>query len=117
MVEWPKGLLAVCDVDTLTPVAYINVYEQNDIWIKTEGCEGCPEESRRRCCGRCAFRMEAGCAWHFETGDAMRAKPFVCVVRPFPTKRKVYCQLEYLCVQGLDKGKTLSMRQLELMEE
>ena len=105
-MKWPEGKLAVVDMKEATPVAYINLYEQDDIWLKIKGCEDCPWESRIRCCGNCAFLMERGCAWHFEKGDNTKAKPFVCVVRPTPENATSFCQQEYLCVKGTNEGKT-----------
>ena len=104
-MKWPEGKLAVVDMKEATPVAYINLYEQDDIWLKIRGCEDCPWEARIRCCGNCAFLMERGCAWHYEKGDNTKAKPFVCVVRPSPDKISGFCQLEYQCAAGTNKGK------------
>ena len=103
-MQWPEGKLAVVDMKEATPVAYINLYEQDDIWLKVKGCEDCPWESRIRCCGRCAFLMERGCAWHFERGDLTKSKPFVCVVRPTPESAKAFCRQEYLCIKGTKKN-------------
>ena len=104
------GVLAVCDTEEASPVAFLNLYEPGDAWIKIQGCDVCTMESRKRCCGNCAFLMERGCAWHFEKGDNTRAKPFVCVVRPFPNTAKGFCQLEYECVSGKHRGKVRRVR-------
>jgi len=103
-------LLVLCSMQDASPVAYMNIYEPGDIWIKIRGCEDCPWEARQRCCGNCAFLMERGCAWHYEKGDNTKAKPFVCVVRPAPNNASSFCQLEYECIKGKNKGKVRRVR-------
>lgn len=92
-------------MENASPVGFMNVYEPGDVWVKTKGCENCPWESRIRCCGKCAFLMERGCAWHYERGDNTKAKPFVCVARPTPEPAISYCQQEYLCIKGTNRGR------------
>lgn len=111
MINIPENeTLVLCSLNNATVAAFFNVYEPGDIWLKTKGCDGCPIESRQRCCGKCAFLMERGCAWHYEKGDNTKAKPFVCVVRPTPEPAISFCQQEYLCVKGTNQGKTRRVR-------
>ena len=46
-MEWPsiEGKAVICSLDDPTPVAYANVYENGDIWVKIQGCEACPIEN------------------------------------------------------------------------
>ena len=102
-------LLVIVNMDAEV-VGYRNLYDPGDEWLKVKGCENCPEESRRRCCGRCGHRMSKGCSWHIEKGDYTTGKPFVCVVRPVPDACKSTCQQEYLCTTGPHAGKTRRTR-------
>jgi hypothetical protein len=103
---WPEGQLALVDIAEATPVAFINVYEQGDIWMKVQGCEACQQEAPSRCCGKCPFAMNEGCAWHFQKTGIVPAKPLNCVILPLILKKqKVGCNLIYRCVAGKHKGK------------
>lgn len=95
-----KERAAVCLLDDPTPVAYLNIYEEGDVWVKINNCEGC---SRRGCCGDCPMLSSIGCYWHLENPGRSH-KPYVCVVYPYPDTRKPYCQLEFRCVQGSREG-------------
>jgi hypothetical protein len=96
----PKGqLLCIVNMEAEV-VGYRNLYDPGDEWVKICGCEECPEESQRRCCGKCGHRMAKGCSWHVEKGDLTTGKPFVCVVRPLPSHAHSFCQQEYRCVEG-----------------
>ena len=104
-MKWPDKKLIVIDMEKATPVAYINVYEQNDIWIKIQGCEKCGLPSPKRCCGNCPFATEKGCWWHYE-GGRVSPKPFRCIALPEIKKNQQQgCSLIYECVQGSKKGK------------
>ena len=95
-------VLAVIPTDDPSPVAYMNLYEPGDVWVKVQGCESCPPDAVRHCCGRCPHRMDAGCQWHFE--GRISAKPHVCVVEPSPVECRSFCQLVYKCVKGSHLG-------------
>ncbi len=104
-IEWPEGELVVVDMKEATPVAYINVYEQGDVWIKIQGCEACKMPAPQRCCGKCPFATEKGCWWHYE-GTTVPPKPLNCVALPkIIQKRSEKCTLIYKCVAGSMKGK------------
>ena len=104
MIKWPDKNLVVCDIDEATPVAYINVYEDNDIWLKVQGCEACEREKPQRCCGGCPFVMADGCKFNFDKG--VSTKPFMCVVLPLIIKNQMKgCSLIYKAVAGSMVGK------------
>ena len=90
------------EMDNPNPIAYFNVYEEGDIWVKTQGCEACSLENRRKCCGNCPMFSEQGCFFHLQKdGDN---KPYRCVVRPEPDICLSWCALEFECIQGSKKG-------------
>lgn len=94
-----KKISVLCFVDSPVPLAYFNVYEEGDIWVKIKGCEGCINTSR--CCGKCPMLSEKGCFLHL---DNMLNKPYRCVVKPEPQVCIIWCQLEFQCVKGPKKG-------------
>ncbi len=89
-------------VDEPTPIAFLNLYEDGDRWNKIKGCEGCL--SIKKCCGTCPMLTSKGCTYHLEQRRHSN-KPLNCVINPVPTIAKSYCQLEYECIQGNNKGK------------
>jgi hypothetical protein len=102
--KWPDKNLVVCDIDEAVPIAYINVYEDNDVWIKVQGCEACGMKKPQRCCGKCPFAMDDGCKFNFDPG--ISTKPFMCVVMPTIVKHQMTgCNLIYKSVAGSMKGK------------
>jgi hypothetical protein len=107
-VEWPTQLLVAVDLEGSIPVAFINLYEVGDVWMKVQGCEKCQMEAPARCCGRCPFATMDGCAFHFKgfTVGRVSSKPLSCVVTPtIERKRTEKCSLIYKCTQGSMKGK------------
>jgi hypothetical protein len=94
--------LVIVEYDRPEVVAVANLYHPGDLWLKIRRCQDCPPESVRICCGKCPHRMDKGCQWHFE--GRRSAKPFVCTVDPDPRQTRSFCQLEYECVEGHDKG-------------
>ena len=117
-------MLVLVKYDKPETVAFVNLYNPGDLWLKVQGCEACTPEGVRNCCGKCPFRLgsewlqeiltslgvdvppldEKGrCIWHVE-GRRSR-KPFVCIVDPHPRHACSYCQLVFECVQGPKKGK------------
>lgn len=107
-------VLAVTPVDDPSPVAYMNLYDPGDTWVKIQGCEACEPERAARCCGvrpnptddynGCPFRGEFGCALHYERGP-WKSKPYHCAVLPLPTTTKGKCALVYECTEGPNRGK------------
>lgn len=93
----------VCPMDSPSPIAYLNIYENGDIWIKTKGCENCSWDNRKKCCGNCPMLTMRGCTYHLENIKSSR-KPLHCVIEPPPSKCKSYCQLEFQCAKGSHKG-------------
>ena len=119
-MELPKELqtetLVLCKVNEPIPVAYFNVYEVGDIWIKIKGCESCSEEGKERCCRGCAMQTPKGCLLHL-TRPAKSEKPYRCVIHPMPNKVISWCALEFKCVQGKHKGRIRKVREPDWLRE
>lgn len=87
-----------------SPVGFINVFEQGDVWIKIQGCEKCSKERRKKCCGTCPMLTpDAFCFWHIKAGSSS-SKPFYCAVLPTPDSCTPGCKLVYQCIKGSKKG-------------
>lgn len=96
-------------VDSPSPIAFLDVYEDGDKWVKVVGCEGCEEIGR--CCGSCPLLVPGkGCLLHLEAPTASR-KPYHCIVRPAPDTNWKWCQQEWLCVRGEHKGQIRRIRE------
>lgn len=95
-------LSALIEVDSPTPIAFLNVFENGDKWVKIKGCEDCPEEWRKKCCGNCPLKSDKGCSLHLQKPFQ---KPFSCIITPSPYVCKKNCVLEYRCVEGKNEGK------------
>ncbi len=94
---------AVIPVDSCSPVAYENVFEEGDRWERVRGCAACPVEERAHCCGGCKmFIAETGDCQLHDARD--RRKPLYCVVQPLPTSTNSRCSLEFHCVRGSRRG-------------
>lgn len=100
--EFVKEKLVLCSMDGQTAIAYLNIYEEGDVWLKTQGCEACSVENRRLCCNKCPMYSDKGCFLHL--GD-LENKPFTCVVYPVPGVHIGICSLEFECVSGKHKNK------------
>lgn len=96
--------MVLCTQDNPTVVAYFNIFDEGDIWIKTKGCEGCPWESRQLCCRGCPMNTEQGCLLHLQRPEDTN-KPFSCVTLPEPVTTLSYCQIEFECIGGKNRGK------------
>jgi hypothetical protein len=96
--EFTNEELAIVYSNKPVPVAYMNVYEKGDVWLKIKGCDSCPPEQAKKCCGRCPLVSDMGCFLHLDTFG--KNKPFNCVVKPSPRKHMANCALEYKCVCG-----------------
>lgn len=93
-----RKLLALVPLDEPSPVGFMNVYEEGDIWLKIRGCEEC----ENNCCGNCPLASDRGCYLHLINKG--QDKPYHCVVHPSPLKHRIDCVLEYGCIQGKHKG-------------
>ena len=94
----------LCLLDDPTPIAYFNVYEVGDIWVKIKGCKDCSLTNRVKCCGTCPHATANGdCAWHLEEGRS--SKPWMCIAWPTPDQANSKCSLEFKCTKGKHKGK------------
>ena len=99
-----KERAVLCLLNNPSPIAYFNVYEIGDIWVKIQGCESCNVEDRKKCCGTCPHVTGSGaCAWHLEKSRS--SKPWLCIAWPTPDQANSRCVLEYKCIQGKDKDK------------
>lgn len=99
-----EKICAIIPWNNPSPVGFMNVFEEGDIWVKVKGCEECPDESKAICCINCPSFTGSGCGYH-EGGAYSTNKPYQCVVKPTPDQGKSHCILEYLCVKGKYKGK------------
>ena len=88
-------ILALVPLDRPSPVGFMNVFDEDDIWIKIRGCEDCP--SKKICCGTCPMLNDKGCFLHL---DKSQSKPFRCIINPNPRNNLSWCQQEFQCVQG-----------------
>ncbi len=96
----PNVVLAIVPLDEPSPVGFMNVYEDGDLWEKIKGCDECPPENN--CCVNCPLSTDKGCYLHLIKKG--QDKPFHCVVHPSPLKHKPKCCLEYRCIKGSYKG-------------
>jgi len=101
--------LVITPVDSPSPVAFENVYEEGDRWEKVVGCEGCPNIDK--CCGNCPLLVPGkGCLLHLEAPRSSR-KPFRCVAWPTPKDNLSWCQQEWRCVRGSHAGEARRVRE------
>jgi len=103
VAEITKGMAFVLRVDDPSPVAFINVYDEGDVWVKIQGCEKCPEAERIKCCGTCPCVLADGrCYWHAHNphGHNGGMKPFHCIQNPLLTNCRSRCCIEYKCIEG-----------------
>lgn len=94
-------IVAILPLDNPSPVAFANVYEPGDLWIKVQGCEVC----ERGCCGNCGLFLKDTCQCSVHIIDKGSNKPFHCVVSPSPISRNSICKLVFRCVSGTNCGK------------
>ena len=91
----------LCSMKQPIPIAYFNIYERGDVWVKVKDCDGCSWENRQKCCGNCPLLTKAGCIPHLEGIK----KPFNCIIIPAPDVCHGWCQIEFECIEGKYKGK------------
>ena len=90
----------ICDTEKTEVLAYLDVFEIGDEWIKIKGCEGC--HNADKCCGNCPMLSDKGCFLH---SNGTLNKPYRCVVNPTPDTTLSWCQLEFKCIKGTNEGK------------
>jgi hypothetical protein len=90
------------------PIAYLNIYEEGDMWIKTQGCEAC--EDTFKCCGNCELLIDGQCGWQTVRRPATSRKPWNCIVKPYPDASMPFCALEFKCVRGVLEGQVRRVR-------
>jgi len=105
-----NDLLVLCMKEFPSPIAYCNVYEPGDAWLKTQGCESCDERGRELCCGKCPMTTPKGCLLHL-TNTKNSDKPYRCVVNPLPTDVHSWCAIEFKCQCGKNKDKIRKVRE------
>jgi hypothetical protein len=109
--EIPKNeKLFLCSIEDPTPIAFFNVFEEGDIWVKIKGCESCSDRGRKLCCGECKMATSLGCLIHLEQYPRGCRKPFSCITIPTPEKCMSYCSLEFKSVKGSKEGKIRKVR-------
>jgi len=103
-----KDMSVICRVKDASPVAFLNLFDEGDMWIKIKGCLDCPLEQRIKCCGNCPCILADGsCYWQMQKPHDRDGtmKSLSCIITPLPTKFSSRCCIEYLCVVGEKKGK------------
>ena len=111
MKDVSKKLSVVLSLDDPTPIAFLNVYEEGDVWVKIKGCEECPIESRKKCCGNCPLLTPDGqCSFHLESKKNSK-KPIHCIVKPYPNDCLKFCSLEFKCIKGSKEGKIRKVKE------
>lgn len=103
-------MMVVCPVDDPSPVMFLNVYESGDVWLKTQGCEACSEESKELCCRGCPMATPKGCLLHL-TNVGNSDKPFRCIKNPYPNNVRSWCAIEFTCIHGSNKGAIRRVRE------
>lgn len=105
MIDITKKRAVICNLDEPVPIAYLNIYEPGDIWVKSKGCESCSQENKAKCCNNCGmFSSKQGCTWHLDLPLANSGKPWNCIVKPYPDAAMSFCSLEYRCMRGSHEG-------------
>ena len=101
-----KKYSVIIPKDDASPIAFINVFEEGDIWVKRNSCINCPIESREVCCGNCHWLEKGGiCRWNKNIDGFNSQKSLYCIVEPSPDTWKHTCILEFECIKGSMKGK------------
>ena len=96
---------AIITIENPTPVAFLDVFEPGDEWVKVNSCLDCSEEGRAKCCGNCYWLVKGGwCHWHQGHLAKHSSKPFWCIISPPPDAMKSRCILKYKCTKGTLKG-------------
>ncbi len=103
--EYKDKKLVILPEDDPSPIAYINLYDPGDVWLKIKGCLDCSTKNRITCCGTCAMSLKDTGECRLHMGNKKNEKPFYCVMRPLPITCLNWCSLEYKCISGLKKGK------------
>lgn len=99
-----NDMKVICDVNEPSAIAYQDVFEDGDEWVKVNSCQGCPIESVRLCCAKCPMLLEDGkCMAHM--GMTFRNKPYECITKPYPNTTFSFCQLKFKCTKGKNVGK------------
>jgi hypothetical protein len=93
---------AIIPIEDCSPIAFENVFEEGDRWKKITGCEQCPTEKSRHCCGNCRMKLDNACIVHLQGNG--RQKPLQCVIDPPPNVTWSWCCQQYECVKGSRKG-------------
>ena len=98
---------AVIDIEKQTASGYLDVYEEGDEWVKSQGCEVCSLETKKRCCHDCSSALPNG-----DCGVHEKGKPFNCIIAPIINICVPKCNLEYKCIKGINIGKTRRVKDM-----
>lgn len=103
--NYKNDKLVLCPTNNPSPIIYMNLYEEGDVWLKIQGCESCFKENRMKCCGNCPMSLNdtGECRLHIDNNR--EDKPFYCIIKPFPNTCMSFCNLQYKCISGSKKGK------------
>jgi len=115
MAEKTKNTLVLIDLETSSPIAFLNVVEDDDRWDKIKGCENCPVKLRNQCCPKCsALESDGTCRFQNEANakGIISGKSLLCITNPTPKLDDMYspCQQQFKCVEGSSKIKGLIRR-------
>ena len=88
----------IVDVEKQTASGYLDVYEKGDEWEKTQGCEVCLTDVKKKCCHDCSSSLTNG-----DCGVHEKGKPFNCIIAPSIKHCITHCSLEYKCIKGTNK--------------
>ena len=95
------SIKAIIPIDDPSPIAFIDVFEEGDKWVKIRGCESCPTDIIELCCNQCLhLTNEHKCRLHV----SYQMKSFWCVTHPNPKIKFSDCNLVFECVEGSNKG-------------
>ncbi len=98
-------MLAVIPTNDPSPVAYLNVFEPGDCWVKIQGCDGCPPDSRHKCCPSCEMATDVACL-------VQEKKPLACIIFIDPRDCYCWCHQEFRCTAGLQAGQVRRVRDI-----
>lgn len=112
-----KEIAVICKYDSPEPIAYLNVFEEGDVWIKIKGCENCKNKSR--CCSGCPLLINEQCTYQLGNNAIQSKKPYHCVVAPSPRDTYDWCNLEFKCTYGtnINKIKKISKSHYDIKEK
>lgn len=110
--EFSDKEMAICLYDSPEPIAYINVFEKGDVWIKIKGCRDC--KNKNMCCSGCPIFIDEKCLYQIGNNNVQSKKPYHCVVAPSPKDTYDWCDMEFKCICGKYKDKIKKIKEPHL---